>query len=118
MTNMIAYCGIDCAVCPAYLATIAGDQEALAKLAKEWGADAPPEVATPENLRCSGCREGSGKYLCFFCNDCAIRNCAIERKLESCAYCDDLDGCEKIEPCWQMSPDAKKTIEALRASMA
>jgi len=118
METNLAYCGINCAVCPAYLATISGNREALAKLAKEWGGDYPPAIATADGIRCSGCQHESGEYLCFFCSDCAIRNCAIERKLESCAYCDDLDGCEKIEPCWKTSPDAKKTIEALRASMA
>jgi len=116
MADMIAYCGINCAECPAYVATVADDQEALAKLVKEWAADAPPEVAKPENLRCSGCREGSGKYLCFFCAECAIRVCAMERKLASCAYCADLDDCEKVENAWKMSPDAKTRIEALRAS--
>jgi len=118
MESNLAYCGIDCAVCPAHLATATGDREALTKLAKEWGGDYPPEVATADNLRCSGCQQGAGEYLCFFCSDCTIRSCAIERELVSCAYCDEMEGCEKLEPCWKMSPEARSTILSLKEGHA
>lgn len=36
MKNMIAYCGLDCEKCDAYLATINDDQELRKKTAKLW----------------------------------------------------------------------------------
>ena len=43
----ISYCGLDCAACPAYIATQAGDQEGLKKTAETWsrelGLDIKPE---------------------------------------------------------------------------
>lgn len=36
MKNMIAYCGLDCEKCDAYLATIHNDQALRAKTAKLW----------------------------------------------------------------------------------
>ncbi|MBN1875577.1 MAG: DUF3795 domain-containing protein, partial [Anaerolineae bacterium] len=36
MDKIIAYCGLNCAECPAYLATQANDMEALEHVAEEW----------------------------------------------------------------------------------
>ena len=36
MRKMIAVCGIDCAGCPAYLATINDDKELRTRTAAEW----------------------------------------------------------------------------------
>ena len=36
MRNMIAYCGLDCRKCDAYLATINDDQALREKTAKQW----------------------------------------------------------------------------------
>ena len=36
MKNMIAYCGLDCGKCDAYLATIHDDQALREKTAKLW----------------------------------------------------------------------------------
>lgn len=47
MTRMIAFCGLDCARCGAYLATQADDDELRAATAREWserhGIDIPPD---------------------------------------------------------------------------
>lgn len=37
MRDMIAYCGLDCEKCDAYLATINNDQALREKTAKLWG---------------------------------------------------------------------------------
>jgi len=34
--QILSYCGIDCSVCPAYIATQADDIEKLTSLAGEW----------------------------------------------------------------------------------
>jgi hypothetical protein len=43
--KIIAFCGILCSDCPAYLATQAADDEALAKQAAEWSSDEYPLTA-------------------------------------------------------------------------
>ena len=34
--QLLAYCGIDCSACPAYIATQANDIDRLTALAQEW----------------------------------------------------------------------------------
>lgn len=36
MDKMIAYCGLVCTNCPAYVATQADDRDALEKVAAQW----------------------------------------------------------------------------------
>lgn len=68
MRNMIAYCGLDCEKCDAYLATIHDDQALREKTAKLWAElnDAP---ILPEHINCEGRRvEGAKTLYCeIFC---------------------------------------------------
>ncbi|HNQ96881.1 MAG TPA: DUF3795 domain-containing protein, partial [Treponemataceae bacterium] len=52
---MIAFCGLDCASCGAYIATMTNDNAMREKIAGEW------KVAynfdfTPQMINCHGCR--------------------------------------------------------------
>ena len=108
--QMLSYCGIDCAVCPAYLATQANDIEKLTTLAGQWF-----EGATDYTIiLCDGCK-GEG-HLMQWCAECPTRACAIERELENCAYCADF-GCEKLLNVFEMSADAKVNLERIRVSL-
>ena len=51
MRNMIAYCGLDCEKCDAYLATINNDQALRAKTAKLW-AELNNAPILPEHINC------------------------------------------------------------------
>ena len=76
MKSMIAYCGLNCENCDAYLATINNDQSLREKTAKLWAAlnNAP---ILPEHIYCQGCRTEGVKTV--FCESmCAIRRCARE----------------------------------------
>lgn len=54
MTDMIAYCGLDCRRCDAYPATINGDQLLREKTARLWaGLNNAPIL--PEHINCEGC---------------------------------------------------------------
>ena len=52
MKNMIAYCGLDCERCDAYLATINDDQELRKKTAKLW-AELNNAPILPEHIKLS-----------------------------------------------------------------
>ena len=115
MTDMIAYCGLNCSKCPALIATAANDIEGLkatAKMAREqWGlAD-----ATWETVKCTGCK-GSGVRVAD-CADCKIRECAEAKGVETCAHCEEYESCEILSSFIAESPDAKANLEAIRASL-
>lgn len=77
MKKMIAYCGLNCEKCDAYLATINDDQKLREKTAKLWAQlnDVP---ILPEHINCQGCRADGIKTV--FCdNICDIRQCSVEK---------------------------------------
>jgi Protein of unknown function (DUF3795) len=93
MHESIAYCGLDCDSCPAYLATRSGDMEALARVAERWTADTGREVRA-EAILCDGCKSGSER-INTFCAACEIRDCAHARGLDNCAGCEEY-ACERL----------------------
>ena len=79
MKSMIAYCGLDCEKCDAYLATINDDQVLREKTAKLW-AELNNAPILPEHINCEGCRIDGMKTV--FCDSlCAIRQCALRKGL-------------------------------------
>ena len=112
--RIIAYCGLVCSECPAYVATQAGDMEALEHLAAEWGKEFNLPVAARDCL-CDGCRPDS-EQLCSFCHQCPVRPCAIERGVVTCAHCDDY-GCERITGLFGFIPETKTALERIRQTL-
>lgn len=87
MRNMIAYCGLDCEKCDAYLATINDDQALREKTAKLW-AKLNNVPILPEHINCEGCRVDGMKTV--FCDSlCGIRQCALKKNVETCGDCSD-----------------------------
>ena len=82
MRNMIAYCGLDCEKCDAYLATINNDQALRAKTAKLW-AELNNAPILPEHINCEGCRVDGMKTV--YCDNlCNIRQCALKKGVTTC----------------------------------
>ncbi|MEA2104275.1 MAG: DUF3795 domain-containing protein [Candidatus Cloacimonadota bacterium] len=111
MSKMIAYCGIVCTECPAYIATKNNDEDLRKKTATEWSKTYGAEIK-PENIYCDGCLQDEG-HLIGHCAECEIRACGKEKKVENCAYCDDF-ACEKLEKFFEFVPTAKKVLENIR----
>lgn len=111
---MIAYCGLDCAQCQAYLATQNNDDEMRVTLAQKWSS--PQWTLKPEDIVCYGCNT-PGKASLAFCAFCEVRKCAISRQLNNCACCDDY-GCEKLAQHWaHLEGGASKTnLDRIRAA--
>ena len=77
MRKMIAYCGLDCEKCDAYLATVNDDQALREKTAKLW-AELNHAPILPEHINCQGCRADGVKTV--FCDRlCGIRQCALKK---------------------------------------
>lgn len=114
MEKMIAYCGIICSECPAFIATKNNDDEAKIKLAKEWSEMYKSEMK-PEDIDCDGCLATTERHV-GYCNTCEIRKCASQKSLLNCAYCSDYP-CSQLSNFFEMAKEAKINLEELRKSL-
>jgi hypothetical protein len=114
MAEIIAYCGLYCDECPAYIATQKDDDEERKKIAENWSKEFGAEIA-PEDINCDGCLSEEGRHI-GFCAMCEVRKCGLEREVVNCAYCDEY-GCEKLTKFWNMAPIAKKHLEEIRKKL-
>jgi len=112
MKELIAACGLDCAACPAYVATLANDKEGLAKIAGEWSKQFGFN-ATVDSVRCHGCHATDGVQV-GHCAECGVRLCAISKSHTNCAECGDY-ACAQLSGFFKDCPDAKERLDGLRA---
>jgi hypothetical protein len=115
MDKMIAYCGLDCVRCPAYIATQANDRAALEKVAAEWREAFDPNI-TADSIICDGCLVADGGRIAGYCSICEIRACARGRKLNTCAPCIEYESCAKLAGFHEHAPEARATLDGIRAA--
>ena len=108
MKNAIAYCGLDCEKCDAYLATIHDDQALREKTAKLW-TELNQTPILPEHINCMGCREDGVKTVFCECL-CGIRQCALKKGVETCGDCQDLETCQTVGAILSHNPEARKNL--------
>jgi hypothetical protein len=112
--SMIAYCGLDCATCPAHLAWKTNDDALRKKQAIEWGS--PDYTLTAEDINCVGCKV-SAEPKFKFCDVCSVRRCAREHGVQTCAHCEDY-GCNTLESWLQQAGDELRLkLEKMRATL-
>ena len=114
MNGMIAYCGLDCAACGAYIATQADDREAQERVVTQWRVqlnlpDMPFEAAI-----CDGCT--STGRLGGYCGECPVRACAAGKGVATCGHCAEYP-CDKIESFISTAPEVKATLEEIRRGL-
>ena len=114
MNKIIAYCGLVCTDCSAYIATQADDQAALEKVAAQWREEYNAPNITVASVICDGCLDGGRK--CGHCADCEIRACGVERGVINCAHCPQY-ACEKLEGFFGFAPDARALLDEIRRSL-
>ena len=109
MKNMIAYCGLDCEKCDAYIATINDDQELREKTAKLW-TELNNVPILPEHINCEGCRMDGIKTV--FCeNLCDIRQCALKKGVQTCGDCEELEKCRTVGEILADNPEALNNLK-------
>jgi Protein of unknown function (DUF3795) len=111
MDKIIAYCGLVCTECPAFIASQENDDAKRKKVAEMWSKQYNMSVK-PEDINCDGCNT-EGKRLVGYCNVCEIRKCGKQKAVINCAYCTDY-GCEKLTKFLAMVPHAKASLEKIR----
>ena len=114
MEKLVAFCGLICSECPAYIATQNDDDAERAKVAETWSKQYGHEIK-PEDINCDGCTSESSRHLAY-CSICEIRACGIEMKVVNCAYCEDYS-CDKLETFFKMASAAKTTLDAIRDNL-
>ena len=109
--NMIAYCGLDCSACPAYIVSVKEDMSLRERTARQWSEIYGADIE-PDDIFCTGCASAAGRKF-GHCLECGIRLCAKEKGVENCAFCDEY-ACEKLASFLEYVPEAKETLDRLR----
>ncbi len=112
MERIIAYCGLVCSDCDAYVATQANDVEALERLAQRAREEFGMEDATAETTMCDSCLADDGRQIPY-CATCEIRTCAMERGVANCAHCAEY-ACEQLEGFFAHASEARSVLDEIR----
>ena len=113
MERMLAYCGLTCTDCPAYIATQNDDDQERAKVAEMWSKEFGVSLQA-EDVICDGCLSENGRRF-KHCDVCKIRSCAISRQIANCAYCDEYV-CNELNGILQYVPAAKENLDQIRSA--
>ena len=109
MKKYIAYCGLDCEKCEAYLATKNNDNDLRKKVADKWS-KLNNVTITPEMINCEGCRIDGVKTV--YCDKlCQIRQCALSKEYETCGDCNEMKTCKKVAMVIGNNAEALKNLE-------
>ena len=119
MEKFIAFCGLNCEECEAYIATKNNDIEKKKKLAEDWS-KAYKTTILPEDINCDGCTF-EGKHI-GYCNMCNIRKCASSKNVKNCALCNEYPECNTLNDFLKMIPEEgsskiKSNLEKIKAGL-
>ena len=115
MDRMVAYCGIVCTACDAYLATKSGDRAALEAVAAKWRVVHGATGLTADGVICDGCLSVEGR-LCSHAPHCDIRACGIERAVETCAHCANY-ACDRLNGLFAVGSPQRQVLDEIRAAL-
>ena len=111
--KMVAYCGLVCTDCPAYIATKENDEKKIEEIAAMWSKEYKADIKA-ESVWCDGCIVEGKK--CAHCAVCEIRACAIQEEVKNCAHCVDY-ACKKLTQFFEMAPPAKDTLDEIAKNL-
>jgi hypothetical protein len=109
--KQIAYCGVICTDCLAYIATQSDDDELRKKVAEQWTKEYKHDFKL-EDINCEGCLTVTGRVVGYL-DVCSLRKCAREKGVINCAYCADYI-CDELGKFFQMVPNAKQTLDNIK----
>ncbi len=110
--DKIAYCGVNCSTCPAYVATQKDQEIVRIKIAELWS-DKENKYDACE-ITCKGCHEPWGKKF-RHCAECQVRACARKKLYATCAECSEYP-CSKLNDLLQTLDEkiARINLDELR----
>jgi hypothetical protein len=116
MEHIVAFCGLICTDCEAYRVTQTNDQAGAEALVAKWRVEYNSPNMPLAAVICDGCLASDGR-LGGYCSQCPIRACGIEHGVANCAYCTDFTTCEKITDFLAKVPQARVTLDGIRATL-
>jgi hypothetical protein len=118
MSAIIAYCGLTCHTCPIYMATREDNpteqKRMRVEIARQCQEQYRIEYSPVDITDCDGCPTAGGR-LFSGCSNCLIRECAMQRGYENCAWCSEYV-CDKLEKLFVSEPSARKRLDEIRNS--
>lgn len=112
MAKILAFCGLDCGECEAYVATQKDDRTGLEAVAKQWAAQYGAKAISADMCVCDGCSSGKRTSTAHAVT-CAIRLCATARGVTTCGHCQDY-ACETLKGFFAFAPALRDKLEAIR----
>lgn len=110
---MIAYCGLNCSKCEAFLATRRNDDAKRRETAQKWSKMYRAEIA-PGQINCHGCKSDGPRFL--HCAVCEIRACCLSKGVDHCAACKNYI-CDTLAGFIKLAPEAGMALERLRSTL-
>jgi hypothetical protein len=119
MDEIISYCGLVCQGCPIYWATRESNDKKRRKMRAEialqikeqGGGEYKPQDITD----CDGCKTENGR-LFSGCKNCEIRKCALQKRIENCAHCDEY-ACERLDRFFTDYSEAKSRLDVIKSAL-
>ena len=109
MKDMIAYCGLDCEVCAAYLATVHDDQ-ALRERTARLRAELNHAPILPGHINCRGCRVDGVKTV--YCpSPSPFRQGGLKKAAATCGDCPEVDPCQTVGAIFSSRPEARENLK-------
>jgi hypothetical protein len=116
MTQLIAFCGLDCSKCDAYLATQSNDDAAKERVLAQWRTQFNLSDVTLAAVTCDGCITPNGR-LGGYCKECPIRACGTTHQVANCAHCAEYDTCDKLAGFLASVPQARVQLDEIRRAL-
>ena len=117
MKDVVSYCGLLCQGCPIYWATNEGSEQLKEKMRTEIALLSTrlykTEHSSSDITDCDGCLAEDSR-LFPGCVNCQIRNCARDKNLPNCAYCQDY-ACETLEAFFKENTESKARLDFIRS---
>ena len=111
MMEIIAFCGLACHKCGAFIATKNDDDEKRKEISQQWSKQFNSDIK-PEDINCDGCLSDGGN-LFSYCKVCEIRKCAKLKELKNCAPCVEYP-CQRLNELFKMVPAAKENLDHIK----
>ncbi|MBU6998192.1 MAG: DUF3795 domain-containing protein [Theionarchaea archaeon] len=112
--DMIAFCGLVCNECPAFIAKRTNNDELREKTAEQWSS--PEWSVEADEINCDGCTSEGEQFK--HCTMCKVRTCGSEKGVLTCAHCTDYP-CGFLEELWNMLQisEAKERLDTIRKGL-
>ncbi len=107
----LSYCCIRCdEQCEIFAATKNNDQQSKARIASRWS-EKFGKAFKSQDVACYGCK-AENMPVSYYATLCSLRKCARDRRVITCAHCDDFPSCQKDS--WTKWPSLREKTDQIR----